>query len=95
MNKTQRISTTDTDTEANALPEASAMPLGRLNFIAMGVAAVLIVLGFILMLGGGSTPEAFNADIFSTRRIVVGPAIAFVGFVAMAVAIIVKPKAKA
>lgn len=67
-------------------------PLGRNNFILMAVAGVMIVVGFLLMLGGSSTTEAFNPDIFSTRRIVVGPAICFLGFVAMAVAVCLKPK---
>lgn len=67
-------------------------PLTRTNFIAMAVAAALIVLGFVLMLGGSTTETEFNPDIFSTRRIVVGPAIAFIGFVAMAIAIIIRPK---
>lgn len=69
-------------------------PLTRNNFIGMAVAALMIVLGFILMLGGSTTETEFNPDIFSARRIVVGPAIAFLGFVAMAIAIIVKPSAK-
>lgn len=69
-------------------------PLGRNNFIFMAVAGVMIVSGFLLMLGGTSTEEAFNPDIFSTRRIVVGPAITFLGFVAMAVAVWLKPRAK-
>ena len=63
-----------------------------INFIAMCVAALLIIAGFALMLGGATTETEFNPDIFSTRRIVVGPALAFIGFVAMAVAIIVKPR---
>lgn len=66
-------------------------PLGRNNFIFMAVAGVMIVVGFLLMLGGKSTATEFNPDIFSTRRIVVGPAIAFLGFVAMAVAVWIKP----
>lgn len=70
------------------------LPLTRNNFIGMAVAALMIVLGFILMLGGSTTETEFNPDIFSARRIVVGPAIAFLGFVAMAIAIIVKPSAK-
>lgn len=70
------------------------MPLGRLNFLLMAVSGLLIVLGFLLMLGSSSTPEQFNADIFSTRRIVVGPAISFIGFVTMAVAIIINPSRK-
>lgn len=56
------------------------------------MAALLIIAGFALMLGGATTETEFNPDIFSTRRIVVGPALAFIGFVAMAVAIIVKPR---
>ena len=71
----------------------SEYPLGRRNFIFMIIAAALIVGGFLLMLGGGSTDE-FNPDIFSARRIVVGPSVAFIGFVSMAVAIILKPGIK-
>ena len=67
-------------------------PLTRTNFIAMAVSAALIILGFVLMLGGSTTETEFNPDIFSTRRIVVGPAVAFIGFVAMAIAIIIRPK---
>lgn len=68
------------------------LPLARKNFIYMTIAGVMIVVGFLLMLGGGSTPEQFNPDIFSTRRIVIGPTIAFLGFVFMGIAIIIKPK---
>ena len=68
------------------------MPLGRNNFIAMAVAGLLIVAGFLLMLGPSSTVDSFEPDIFSTRRIVVGPLLAFIGFIAMAAAIIIKPK---
>ncbi|MEZ3577635.1 MAG: DUF3098 domain-containing protein [Muribaculaceae bacterium] len=68
------------------------MPLERGNFIAMAIAGAMIVVGFVLMLGDSSTVEAFNPDIFSTRRIVVGPAIAFLGFVAMGAAIIIDPR---
>ncbi len=69
----------------------NVMPLERPNFIGMAIAGLLIVVGFLLMLGGSSTAEEFNPEIFSTRRIVVGPIIAFIGFVAMAVAIIINP----
>ena len=53
---------------------------------------VLIVVGFLLMVGEPSGTEVFNADIFSTRRIVIGPMLAFLGYVAMALAIIIKPR---
>jgi succinate dehydrogenase/fumarate reductase cytochrome b subunit len=67
-------------------------PLTRINFILMAASGVAIILGFLLMLGGSTTTEAFNPDIFSTRRIVVGPAISFLGFAFMAYAIICRPK---
>lgn len=67
-------------------------PLTKKNFIWMAIAGAMIVIGFLLMLGGGTTTESFNADIFSTRRTVIGPTVAFLGFVAMGVAIIIKPK---
>ena len=66
-------------------------PLTRTNFILMAIAGLMIVLGFLLMLGSGDTREAFNPDIFSTRRIVIGPAICFLGYLFMGVAIMWKP----
>lgn len=71
---------------------AESRPLGRNNFILMAIAGGMIILGFLLMLGGSSTEEAFNPDIFSTRRIIVGPTIAFIGFIFMGFGIIRKPK---
>lgn len=79
------------DNQENQSPK-TPMPLQRANFMAMAVAGVLIVVGFLLMLGGSSTAEEFNPDIFSARRIVVGPIIAFIGFVAMTAAIIIDPQ---
>ena len=52
----------------------------------MVIFGLMIIIGFILMIGEPST-ETFNPDIFSTRRIIVGPTIAFLGFVLMAWAI--------
>lgn len=68
-------------------------PFSGLNFKIMGASALLIVIGFLLMVGGGSSdPTVFSPDIFSTTRIVIGPLLAFLGFVGIAVGIIVKPR---
>ncbi|MBO5445232.1 MAG: DUF3098 domain-containing protein [Muribaculaceae bacterium] len=68
-------------------------PFGKLNYIAMAACLALIVIGFLLMAGPGSSVEGgFNPDIFSTRRIVVGPTVAFLGFFLMVFAILLKPK---
>lgn len=68
-------------------------PLSPINFVLMAVCGVLIIVGFLLMTGAPSTTE-FNPDIFSTRRIIVGPGIALLGFVAMAYAIMYRPKSR-
>lgn len=70
------------------------MALSKINFILMAISGLLIVGGFLLMLGPSSTVDHFEPDIFSTRRIVIGPLVAFIGFVSMAIAIIVLPKKK-
>ena len=49
----------------------------RLMLIGLGV----IVLGFILMIGGGSEdPNVFNPDIFNFRRIRLAPTLVLIGF---------------
>lgn len=89
------MATTDTNptTPVQGDPSPDTRPFGKINFICMGICLVLIIVGFLLMSGPGSSPETgFNPDIFSTRRIVVGPALAFLGFLFMAFAIIIKPE---
>ena len=67
-------------------------PFSKTNFVLIGICCVLIIIGFLLMTGSGSTVEGgFNPDIFSTRRIVVGPLLAFLGFLLMAFAIFFNP----
>lgn len=68
---------------------------GKENFILIAVSVVIIALGFILMSGGGSEdPTGFNPEIFSSRRIVVAPAVTIVGFVLMIFAILKNSKNK-
>ena len=68
--------------------------LPKINAIAIAVSVVIIILGFALMVGSPSGATEFNPDIFSTRRITVGPMIAFFGFILMIVAILYKPRKK-
>ena len=68
---------------------------GRMNFILLAVGMLLVVVGFILMSGGSSSEEAYNPDIFSTRRIVVAPIVCLLGFVSMIYAVVHKPKDEA
>lgn len=67
--------------------------LPKLNLILMAVSVVIIVLGFALMAGEPSG-EVYNPDIFSFRRITVGPMISLFGFVCMIFAILFRSKKK-
>lgn len=66
--------------------------LPKLNSILIAVSFVIIVIGFILMVGEPSGATEYNPDIFSIRRITVGPMVALAGFVLMVVAILWKKK---
>lgn len=67
-------------------------PFSKINFWMMGGCLALVIIGFLLMSGGGSQDASFNPDVFSARRIVVGPLLSFLGFFLMAFAIIWSPK---
>jgi uncharacterized membrane protein len=67
--------------------------LGKINLVLIAVGFAIIVLGFVLMTGS-TTGVDFNPDIFSTRRITVGPMVSFFGFIFIIFAILFKPKAK-
>ena len=64
----------------------------KTNFILLAVGMAIVVVGFLLMTGAGSTDSAFEPDIFSARRIKVAPIVCLVGFVSMIYAVIRKPK---
>lgn len=67
-------------------------PLGKINFILMGVCLLLIIIGFWLMTGDANVGDTFNKNVFESSRVTTGPIIAFLGFVLMAFAIIYRKK---
>jgi len=67
--------------------------LSKLNLILIAVSFVIIVIGFALMVGAPSG-DVYNPDIFSFRRITVGPMISLFGFVMMLFAIIYRGRKK-
>lgn len=78
-----------TKTEA----KESNLAFTRQNYILMILGIVLIALGFILMIGGGSDdPNVFNPEIFSFRRITLAPILVLLGFAVELYAIMKKPK---
>ena len=67
--------------------------LGKENYRLMAIGFGIIVVGFILMIGGGSDdPNVFNPEIFSFRRITLAPLLLLFGFLFEVYAIMKKPK---
>lgn len=66
----------------------------RFNSILIAICVVIIIVGFALMTGDASGATEYNPDIFSFRRITVGPMISLFGFMMMIVAILYKPRKK-
>jgi hypothetical protein len=62
--------------------------LPKLNLILIGISFLIIIIGFALMTGAPSGATEYNHDIFSVRRITIGPMIALGGFIFMIIAIL-------
>ena len=68
-------------------------PLQRENYILLIIGFAIIVLGFLLMMGGKSDdPNVFSEEIFSFRRITLAPILVLFGFAFEIWAIMKKPK---
>ncbi len=53
---------------------------GKQNYILVATGALLAILGYLLMSGGGSDdPTVFSEELFSTRRMIVAPIIIIAG----------------
>ena len=68
------------------------LAFGRTNFILLAVGMAIVIIGFILMSGGGSTEQAYDPEIFSASRIKVAPLVCLFGFVSIIYAIVYKSK---
>ena len=84
-------------TKKNEVTETSVdqkvMPFGKMNYILVLVGIALLVIGFLLMLGGGSTdPDVFNEKMFDFQRITLSTILILAGFVVEIVAIFWKKK---
>jgi hypothetical protein len=66
----------------------------KINFILIGISMVIVVIGFLLMIGASSDETNFNSEIFSDVRIKVAPVICLVGFLSVIFGIMYRPKNK-
>lgn len=67
----------------------------RMNYTLMLIGLGVIILGYILMIGGGSEdPNVFSEDLFDFQRITLSPILILGGFVIEIIAILYRPKSK-
>lgn len=63
------------------------------NVKIIGAGLLVMILGFVLMIGGGSSdPDVFNPAMFSFRRLTVAPLVIIAGIVVVLVGIMKTPK---
>ncbi len=75
--------------------ESPDFPLLRENYKLLIIGFAIIMLGFVLMMGGKSDdPSVFNEQIFNFRRITLAPIMVLFGFIFEIWAIMKKPKEK-
>jgi len=71
------------------------MPFGRDNYLWVIIGLAFLLIGFLLMIGGGSDdPDVFNDAIFNFRRLTLAPILVLIGFGIQIYAIMKKPKNK-
>ena len=67
------------------------MPFSAKNYALMGAGLLVVVVGFILMSGSGDhTVTQFDESIYSVRRITIAPIMVLLGFVTVALGIMLR-----
>jgi NADH:ubiquinone oxidoreductase subunit 6 (subunit J) len=73
--------------------EIERFALDKHNYRLIIIGCVIVLIGFVLMMGGGSEdPNVFNEEIFSARRITVAPITVMAGYMFIIYAIMKRPK---
>ena len=68
---------------------------GKQNYRLMFIGLAVLLIGFMLMVGGGSDdPNVFSPALFNTQRLVIAPLLLLAGFIIEIFAIMIKPKEK-
>jgi len=72
--------------------EDKGFALGKENLRLLMIGFLIIIVGFVLMIGGNSTdPNIFNKEIFNFQRITLAPIVVMFGFIFEIYAIMKKP----
>ena len=73
--------------------EIKQFAFGKKNYTLLLIGLALLVVGFLLMIGGKSVnPQVFNMAIFDFQRLTLAPIIILAGFVIGIYAIMRRPK---
>jgi len=65
---------------------------GKKNYLIMVIGVAVILIGFALMMGGGSDdPTVFNEEIYNFRRIRLAPTVVLIGLAIEIYAIVANP----
>ncbi len=73
--------------------ETVTFSFGRENYRLLIIGLLVIALGFVLMIGGGSEdPNVFSDKIFNFQRLTLAPILILAGFIIEIFAIMKKPK---
>lgn len=66
--------------------------LSKKNYIILIIGSILIIAGYILMSGEGSTLAAYNPNIFSGIRIRIAPLLCLLGYLLNVFGILYRPR---
>lgn len=66
----------------------------RTNFVLLAIGMAIVIAGLLLMSGGGSTTEQFDASIFDARHIKIAPMVCLFGYLFIVYAILRRPRNK-
>lgn len=76
------------------VPETKAeFAFGLQNYVLVGIGLILMGVGFLLMIGGGSEdPNEFSFALFDFQRLTLAPILILAGYIVEIFAILKRPK---
>ncbi|MCB0806567.1 MAG: DUF3098 domain-containing protein [Bacteroidales bacterium] len=89
---TPAVSQVNPEKQKSQGTESTGFAFGKQNYKLLFAGLFLILVGFVLMIGGGSDdPNVFSDDIFNFRRLTLAPILILAGYVIEIFAIMKKP----